>query len=169
MPRGGNLANCRAATITWDPILWCIHGRRTPALARDHTPRVQPPRVVHTTVDEQLPVSVLHSLGATGNTYYLPVLRAAPWVLPRDRNKPALFVRVIENSRQTRTASLAARCAPHHRGDCDRPIGNLRSASPTRCDDGVGFEMKIRLSSAGEDVLVGIFLFFSFFLFGEER
>lgn len=59
-------------------------------------------------------------------SHVLPtVLRAAPRVLPRARNKPALLLRVIENFRQTRSKPLP-RWLPSHRAgrDCDRSIGN---------------------------------------------
>lgn len=66
-------------------------------------------------------------------SHVLPtVLRAAPRVLPRARNKPALLLRVIENFRQTRSKPLP-RWLPSHRAgrDCDRSIGNKRArASP---------------------------------------
>lgn len=60
------------------------------------------------------------------------MLRAAPRVLPRARNKPALLLRVIENFRQTRSKPLP-RWLPSHRAgrDCDRSIGNkCARASP---------------------------------------
>lgn len=127
-PRGGNLANCAAATIM-RPYLMVFHGHTA---ARDHTPRVQPR---HTHRRRATPGR--HS-PATSNTYYLP--RYVPRrVLPRARNKPALFLRVIENFRQTRTANLAWYAATvgtsHHRWDCDRPIG-ANAPLPRTCPPG---------------------------------
>lgn len=153
MPRGGNLANCYN---NLRPYLMVFHGRYT-SVPRDHTPPVQPRRTHHgrrTT----LPGSATHGSEprVTRITYPCYVLR----VLPRDRNKPALFLRVIENFRQTRTASLALlydvassrRLRSAHRNLCSTPS----------LHDGVGFDMKIRLSSAGENVF-GMSPFFSSF------
>lgn len=62
-------------------------------------------------------------------SHVLPtVLRAAPRVLPRARNKPALLLllrhrRVIENFRQTRSKPSAAVAASHRAArDCDRSV-----------------------------------------------
>lgn len=115
--------------------------------ARDHTPRVQPRHTHH-----RRATPGRHS-PATSNTYYLP--RYVPRrVLPRARNKPALFLRVIENFRQTRTANLAWYAAT-----LGRYIASslrLRSAHRSKCSASLhvssGFDMKIRLSLAGEKV-----------------
>lgn len=157
-PRGGNLANCAAATIM-RPYLMMFHGHTA---ARDHTPRVQPR---HTHRRRATPGR--HS-PATSNTYYLP--RYVPRrVLPRARNKPALFLRVIENFRQTRTANLAWYVAT-----VGRYIASslrLRSAHRSKCSASShvssGFDMKIRLSLAGEEV-PGERAFVSFLLYSES-
>lgn len=75
-------------------------------------------------------------------SHVLPtVLRAAPRVLPRARNKPALLLllrrrRVIENFRQTRSKPSAAVAASHRAArDCDRSVETVCAPRPSRYEN----------------------------------